>query len=92
MIAANASFFKRTLLRMALNSKQAELERGILRRNSIWDTLVFGNIQDLLGGRIRMVISGAAPIRPQVLNFLRCALGCHVGFNFNLNFLFPFHV
>ena len=52
--------------------------RGIVRRNSFWDYLVFGRIQNALGGRVRIVVTGSAPISAKVLTFLRCALGCHV--------------
>lgn len=41
---------------MALNSKEGELRRGIIRKNSIWDKLVFRKIQDAFGGRIRLMV------------------------------------
>lgn len=47
---------KKMLFRMALNSKEGELRRGIIRKNSIWDKLVFRKIQDAFGGRIRLMV------------------------------------
>ena len=40
--------------------------RGIFRRDSFWDWLVFKKIQDSLGGRVRIIITGSAPISKEV--------------------------
>lgn len=40
------SSFKRMIYHMALKSKEAELKRQIIRRNSMWDKLVFKQIQE----------------------------------------------
>lgn len=37
---------KRIIYNMALKSKESELKRQIIRRNSIWDKLVFKQIQE----------------------------------------------
>ena len=52
--------------------------RGIIRRDSFWDRLVFGKIQALLGGRVRYLVTGSAPIPKEVLRFMRISLGCQV--------------
>lgn len=52
--------------------------RGIVRRNSVWDKLVFNNLQRNIGGRLRLMITGSAPLAGNVLTFMRCALGCIV--------------
>ncbi|KAH9495262.1 Long-chain-fatty-acid--CoA ligase 1, partial [Bulinus truncatus] len=72
------SRIKSTMLRWALESKQKEVERYIYRKDSIWDKLIFNKVQNKLGGRIRMVLTGSAPLSAEVLRFLRCALGCVV--------------
>ncbi|XP_031548875.1 long-chain-fatty-acid--CoA ligase 1-like [Actinia tenebrosa] len=74
----SGSTVKKFIFNTALSFKKAELERNIIRRNSIWDYLVFKKIQNSLGGRVRFVISGSAPLRDDVMVFLRCALGCIV--------------
>ena len=35
-------------------------------------------IQNMLGGRIRLMATGAAPLKPQILEFFRAALGATV--------------
>uniref|UniRef100_A0A7N8WJM1 Long-chain-fatty-acid--CoA ligase n=1 Tax=Mastacembelus armatus TaxID=205130 RepID=A0A7N8WJM1_9TELE len=69
---------KRWLLNFAAKRKSAEVCRGIIRSDSIWDKIFFSKIQNSLGGRLRMIITGAAPTSPSVLGFLRAALGCQV--------------
>ncbi|XP_025780805.1 long-chain-fatty-acid--CoA ligase 6 isoform X2 [Puma concolor] len=69
---------KRWLLEFAAKRKQAEVRKGIIRNDSIWDELFFNKIQANLGGCVRMIVTGAAPASPAVLGFLRAALGCQV--------------
>ncbi|KAL8612617.1 hypothetical protein ACOMHN_006603 [Nucella lapillus] len=72
----NASALKRFLFRMALKSKEEELKKRVIRNDSFWDKLVFQKIQAALGGRVRIITSGSAPLSPHVLAFLRCVVGC----------------
>ncbi|RMC11389.1 hypothetical protein DUI87_11508 [Hirundo rustica rustica] len=74
---ANSSV-KRGLLKFAAFMKTAEIKQGIIRNDSIWDKLVFKKVQESMGGRVRIMVTGAAPISPSVLTFLRAALGCQI--------------
>uniref|UniRef100_A0A4W5JVB3 Arachidonate--CoA ligase n=2 Tax=Hucho hucho TaxID=62062 RepID=A0A4W5JVB3_9TELE len=74
---ANTSL-KRWVLDFAFKRKEAELLSGIVRRDSIWDKLIFRKVQASLGGRVRLMITGAAPVSATVLTFLRAALGCQL--------------
>lgn len=78
MAEAANSFVKRLTLSLALSAKESEIRRGILRNNSFWDVLVFRKVQDALGGRVRLMVVGSAPISGSVLSFIRCAAGCLV--------------
>uniref|UniRef100_A0A8D2NY32 Arachidonate--CoA ligase n=1 Tax=Zosterops lateralis melanops TaxID=1220523 RepID=A0A8D2NY32_ZOSLA len=69
---------KRFLLNFAVFMKMAEIKQGIIRNDSIWDKLVFKKVQETMGGRVRIMVTGAAPISPSVLTFLRAALGCQI--------------
>ncbi|XP_041317184.1 long-chain-fatty-acid--CoA ligase 5 isoform X1 [Pyrgilauda ruficollis] len=69
---------KNFLLKFAVFMKMAEIKQGIIRNDSIWDKLVFKKVQENMGGRVRIMVTGAAPISPSVLTFLRAALGCQI--------------
>ncbi|NXL19714.1 ACSL5 ligase, partial [Setophaga kirtlandii] len=69
---------KNFLLKFAVFMKTAEIKQGIIRNDSIWDKLVFKKVQETMGGRVRIMVTGAAPISPSVLTFLRAALGCQI--------------
>ncbi|KAK5881563.1 hypothetical protein CesoFtcFv8_022346 [Champsocephalus esox] len=70
--------FKKWLLNFAVERKFAEVKQGIIRKNSIWDKLIFHKVQESLGGRVRVMVTAAAPISTSVLNFLRASLGCQI--------------
>uniref|UniRef100_A0A8C0YE28 long-chain-fatty-acid--CoA ligase n=1 Tax=Cyprinus carpio carpio TaxID=630221 RepID=A0A8C0YE28_CYPCA len=70
--------FKKWLLNFAIEKKCAEVKHGIIRNDSIWDKLIFHKVQESLGGRVRVMVTGAAPISPTVLTFLRASLGCQI--------------
>ncbi len=72
------SLLKKTLLRWAYAAKRAELRERVIRQDTLWDRFVFGAIRANLGGRVRLICVGSAPLSHAVLDFLRCALGCVV--------------
>ncbi|GFV44669.1 long-chain-fatty-acid--CoA ligase 1 [Trichonephila clavipes] len=74
----NGSMLKKFLFNLALRMKSSELEKLIIRNNSIWDRLVFKPVRDGMGGRMRLLVCGSAPLAGNVLTFIRCALGCVV--------------
>ena len=49
-----------------------------MRRDSIWDKIVFKKIQNLIGGRVKMIVSGSAPISGTVKQFVQVVFGCQV--------------
>ena len=62
----------------AMELKMKDLqEKGILT-NLLWDTIAFKKVRDFLGGRMRFMLIGSAPMDGYVLNFLRCALSCEI--------------
>jgi len=78
MAGVSGSGVKKLLFNLALASKTKDLKRGIVRRNTLWDALVFRKVADAMGGRLRLLVVGSAPLAGQVLTFARCALGCAI--------------
>ncbi|KAJ6721565.1 LONG CHAIN ACYL-COA SYNTHETASE 7 PEROXISOMAL-LIKE ISOFORM X1 [Salix viminalis] len=62
------------LFNAAYNAKKQALLNG-KNPSPMWDRLVFNKIKDRLGGRVRLMVSGASPLSPDVLEFLRICFG-----------------
>nr|XP_024403129.1 long chain acyl-CoA synthetase 6, peroxisomal-like isoform X2 [Physcomitrium patens] len=62
------------LFNAAYNAKKHALEKG-KSPSPIWDRLVFSKVKAALGGRVRIILSGASPISPDILEFLRICFG-----------------
>uniref|UniRef100_A0A1I7YV58 Long-chain-fatty-acid--CoA ligase n=1 Tax=Steinernema glaseri TaxID=37863 RepID=A0A1I7YV58_9BILA len=77
MSEVNASFLKRTIFGLALRCKLSELRKGIVRNDSYVDC-VFKKIRNALGGRVRLIITGSAPVSESVLDFVRATSGALV--------------
>ncbi|XP_043688750.1 long chain acyl-CoA synthetase 6, peroxisomal-like [Telopea speciosissima] len=65
------------LFNAAYNSKKQAIANG-RNPSPIWDRLVFNKIKEKLGGRVRLMVSGASPLSPDVMDFLRVCFGCRV--------------
>ncbi|KAJ8645698.1 hypothetical protein MRB53_007446 [Persea americana] len=64
---------KRRLFQCAYNYKLMNLKKGLKQDKAapLFDRLVFNNIKQGLGGRVRIMLSGAAPLPRHVEEFLR---------------------
>ncbi|KAI8865363.1 acetyl-CoA synthetase-like protein, partial [Ramicandelaber brevisporus] len=62
----------------AYDTKKAALHTTGATTHWLWDRLVFKTIRSLLGGNIRFLLSGSAPLSLEVLDFLRIASGAEV--------------
>ncbi|KAJ0981781.1 hypothetical protein J5N97_010036 [Dioscorea zingiberensis] len=63
----------RKLFQIAYEHKLSNLKRGVRQdmASPFFDRLVFNKIKQVLGGRVRMMLSGAAPLPKHVEEFLR---------------------
>lgn len=69
---------KGTLLGKAIEAKTKNLHETGSRDHALWDALVFRKIRALLGGNVKMVTSGSAPLAAEVLDFLKISLGADI--------------
>ena len=44
----------------------------------MYDSIVFKKIRNILGGRVRIMVSGSAPISGDILNFLKICFSCPI--------------
>lgn len=52
-------------------------EKGT-RKHGCYDKIIFKKIRAKFGGNIRLLMTGSAPIAPEVMTFWQCALSIHV--------------
>ncbi|KAL7132145.1 hypothetical protein ABFS83_12G052200 [Erythranthe nasuta] len=69
-------FIKKMLFNAAYKAKKQAISNE--KSSIIWDMLVFNKLKEKLGGRVRCMISGASPLSPDVMDFLRVCFGCKV--------------
>lgn len=48
------------------------------KNSTVYDKDVFSEIRSVVGGRIRMIATGSAPLSPETQDFIRAALGCYL--------------
>ncbi|KAE9554238.1 hypothetical protein FO519_002537 [Halicephalobus sp. NKZ332] len=72
------SRFRKALFDAAMSYKTREINQWVVRNNSIVDNLIFKKVRENLGGRVKLLLTGSAPLAENVLTFVRCALGCVV--------------
>ncbi|KAF5736849.1 Long chain acyl-CoA synthetase 7 [Tripterygium wilfordii] len=62
------------LFNSAYNAKKNAMLNG-KNPSPMWDRLVFNKIKARLGGRVRFIASGASPLSPDVMDFLKICFG-----------------
>ena len=70
--------FKKGLAEKAVATKLENLEKDGDLTHAVYDRLVFKKFREILGGRVRVMITGSAPISKEVLSFLKIAFCCQI--------------
>ncbi|OBZ75953.1 Long-chain-fatty-acid--CoA ligase 5, partial [Grifola frondosa] len=78
IVAGSVPGLKGALFKRAVQTKLETLRTTGQATHALWDRLVFKKLHDVLGGRMKMITCGSAPISATVMDFLRIALGCEV--------------
>lgn len=95
----NLTGFKSTLFNWGVNSGERHFNRGQVGANKILNKLVFSQVQGIVGGRLKAMVTGSAPLSPDIQKFIQtcfnapvrqgygltetCAASCVAGFHDN---------
>ncbi|GAB4857552.1 Long chain acyl-CoA synthetase 4 [Ancistrocladus abbreviatus] len=77
---SSGSRLKHAVFNVAYNYKFGNMRKGSKHENAapIFDKIVFNKVKQGLGGRVRLILSGAAPLATHVETFLRVVACCYV--------------
>ena len=70
--------FYQSLFDTAFSAKRGNLKKNSVNKSYVWDTLVFSQVKARLGGRLRVILSGSAPLQPEIHDFLKVTMSCPV--------------
>mmetsp|Transcript_2052 Transcript_2052/g.3696 ORF Transcript_2052/g.3696 Transcript_2052/m.3696 type:complete len:701 (-) Transcript_2052:253-2355(-) len=80
----SSGFLKKLIFGLAWNRQIGNVEN--LRDNAgLWDGLVFSKVRERLLPRVRLVVSGSAPLSPSTNDFLKVMLNCPVVQGFGMS-------
>lgn len=69
---------KQKITKKALSVKMENYEKKGKFTHKIWDRLVFKKFRALVGGRVKVMVTGSAAISEEILKFLRVAFSCAI--------------
>lgn len=68
--------FKATLTRWGIESKMANLSQSGETTHGLYDKLIFNKFRESMGGRVRFMVTGSAPLAKEIVNFMKIAMCC----------------
>ena len=75
---AEKNFVLQALINKGLDSKLANLHADGSVTHGFYDRLVFNKAKAILGGNVRIMVTGSAPIAADVLDFLKVCFCCKI--------------
>jgi len=75
---AKKGIITRVLVNRAINAKLANYNKNGSLHHAIWDRLVCNKFKGALGGQVRLMMTGSAPISSTTLNFLKVCFSCPI--------------
>ncbi|KFV54069.1 long-chain-fatty-acid--CoA ligase 4 isoform X1 [Gavia stellata] len=76
------NYIQRTLFKIGYDYKLEQIKRGY--DAPLCNVLLFKKVKALLGGNVRMMLSGGAPLSPQTQRFMNVCFCCPVGQGYGL--------
>ncbi|NXP45208.1 ACSL4 ligase, partial [Heliornis fulica] len=76
------NYIQRTLFKIGYDYKLEQIKRGY--DAPLCNVLLFKKVKALLGGNVRMMLSGGAPLSPQTQRFMNICFCCPVGQGYGL--------
>eukprot|EP00003_Mantamonas_plastica_P032666 TRINITY_DN89_c0_g1_i1.p2 TRINITY_DN89_c0_g1~~TRINITY_DN89_c0_g1_i1.p2 ORF type:complete len:485 (+),score=191.99 TRINITY_DN89_c0_g1_i1:848-2302(+) len=73
----SAGGIKKFLFDSGMEAKKDGLKNGTVE-SGFWDAILFNKIKEKLGGRVRLAITGSAPLSAEVQDFLQICFCCPV--------------
>lgn len=68
----------KSMFNKAYAGKLKKYEKSGKLKHKIWDSLIFKKIKKLLGGNLRVIVTGSALINKDAIRYLRIVLGCEI--------------
>jgi long-chain acyl-CoA synthetase len=73
-----ATGIKKMLVDHAISTKMENLKATGAVTSGCWDAIVFKKMKALLGGRVRLMATGSAPLSGEVIDFLKICFCCEL--------------
>lgn len=73
---AQTTGIKGCLINSGYNSKLEHLHKSGEYTSGFYDAVVFSKIREGFGGRVRFMLTGSAPIKPEVYEFMKIVMCC----------------